>query len=110
MIITNSIRTLALASIVAGGALATFAQSASAAEPSAPAISEIVVTKNADLDGDGDTDGRDFLIWQRTVGADYDNDGDVDGRDFLVWQRGSSPNPIGTGDLADWQSNYGVGS
>jgi hypothetical protein len=37
--------------------------------------------------------------------GDFDFDGDVDGRDFLVWQRNPS-----VGDLADWQSNYGVGS
>jgi autotransporter-associated beta strand protein/T5SS/PEP-CTERM-associated repeat protein len=37
--------------------------------------------------------------------GDFDNDGDVDGRDFLVWQRNPS-----VGDLADWQSNYGVGT
>jgi T5SS/PEP-CTERM-associated repeat protein len=35
--------------------------------------------------------------------GDFDGDGDVDGRDFLVWQRNPS-----VGDLADWQSNYGV--
>ena len=42
-------------------------------------------------------------------GAAADGDGDVDGRDFLIWQRGGSPAPISTGDLADWQSNYGAG-
>jgi hypothetical protein len=82
--------------------------------------------KNAagDADGDGDTDGRDFLIWQRQVqeydyaeltadfevdsqvngndleiwesgygenrGGDADGDGDTDGRDFLIWQRQAS--------------------
>ena len=34
--------------------------------------------------------------------GDFDGDGDVDGRDFLVWQRDPS-----VGDLADWQTNYG---
>jgi hypothetical protein len=34
--------------------------------------------------------------------GDYDGDGDVDGRDFLLWQRNPS-----VGDLADWQENYG---
>jgi hypothetical protein len=34
--------------------------------------------------------------------GDYDGDGDVDGRDFLMWQRNPS-----VGDLADWQNNYG---
>jgi T5SS/PEP-CTERM-associated repeat protein len=41
--------------------------------------------------------------------GDFDGDGDVDGRDFLLWQRGSSPDPRSGGDLADWQANYGVG-
>ncbi len=35
-------------------------------------------------------------------------DGDTDGRDFLIWQRGGSPTPSGS-DLADWQANYGTG-
>jgi hypothetical protein len=37
--------------------------------------------------------------------GDFDGDGDVDGRDFLVWQRNPS-----VGNLADWQANYGSGS
>ncbi len=39
------------------------------------------------------------------IDGDFDGDGDVDGRDFLIWQRNPS-----VGDLADWQANYGVGS
>jgi hypothetical protein len=68
----------------------------------------------ADLDGDGDTDAKDFLAWQRgevpqfaTIasylslwhqsvgkdsGADLDGDGDTDGHDYLVWQRGAAMN------------------
>lgn len=42
--------------------------------------------------------------------GDFDGDGDVDGIDFLEWQRGNSPNPLSSGDLADWQSNYGAGA
>lgn len=34
--------------------------------------------------------------------GDFDGDGDVDGRDFLLWQRDSS-----IGELADWQAHYG---
>ncbi len=41
--------------------------------------------------------------------GDFDNDGDVDGADFLAWQRGDSPNPFTTGDLENWQDNYGMG-
>jgi hypothetical protein len=37
-------------------------------------------------------------------------DGDVDGRDFLVWQRGHAVPSASAGDLADWQANYGVGN
>ena len=38
-------------------------------------------------------------------------DGDSDGRDFLVWQRnvGPSSSSASAGDLADWQANYGTG-
>jgi hypothetical protein len=42
--------------------------------------------------------------------GDFDGDGDVDGRDFLIWQRGQSPNSLSAEDLAAWQENYGVGS
>lgn len=37
--------------------------------------------------------------------GDFDGDGDVDGRDFLVWQRNPS-----VGNLVDWQANFGSGS
>ncbi len=37
------------------------------------------------------------------IAGDFDGDGDVDGRDFLVWQRNPS-----VGNLADWQLNYGM--
>src|SRR5690606_23129308 len=40
--------------------------------------------------------------------GDFDMDGDVDGADFLSWQRGNSPNPLSSGDLADWESNFGA--
>ncbi len=45
---------------------------------------------------------------QISLGA-YDGDGDVDGRDFLIWQRGTSPSASGNVGLATWQSNYGTG-
>jgi probable HAF family extracellular repeat protein len=35
--------------------------------------------------------------------GDFDDDGDVDGNDFLVWQR--TP---GVGSFADWRANYGT--
>jgi hypothetical protein len=40
--------------------------------------------------------------------GDFDGDGDVDGRDFLLWQRGGSPNALSAGDLALWQAQYGT--
>jgi hypothetical protein len=40
--------------------------------------------------------------------GDFDGDSDVDGFDFLKWQRGESPIVLSAGDLADWESHYGV--
>lgn len=40
--------------------------------------------------------------------GDFNGDGEVDGRDFLVWQRGGSSDPLSAGDLALWQANYGA--
>ena len=49
----------------------------------------------ADFNQDWDTDGSDFLVWQRNVGTvfsafknegDGDGDGDVDAADLTVWQ------------------------
>ncbi len=39
--------------------------------------------------------------------GDFDGDGDADGRDFLIWQRGGSPSSLSPIDLNDWQTNYG---
>lgn len=54
----------------------------------------------------------DFVLTAASAGlpGDFNGDGEVDGRDFLVWQRGDSPAPLSAGDLADWQDNYGSGS
>ena len=72
-----------------------------------PSVSQV----SADFDEDGDTDGADFLAWQRGYGssytaedletweasvaspvaatsADFNQDGDVDGSDYLASQRG----------------------
>lgn len=83
----------------------------------------------ADVDGDADTDGRDFLVWQRgaapvgpaaasiamgdaarfrqwkqgfgvTHVADGDNDGDADGQDFLAWQRKANFSTMSTAAAA----------
>jgi len=42
------------------------------------------------------------------IAGDFDADGDVDGADFLRWQRGGSPTPGSSGDLDDWERNYGM--
>lgn len=50
---------------------------------------------SADFDGDGDTDGADFLTWQAGYGAptatraigDADNDKDVDADDLGTWEQ-----------------------
>ena len=51
---------------------------------------QVLALLSADFDGDGDVDGLDFLIWQRSFGVDdggdADGDGDTDGEDFLAWQ------------------------
>ena len=41
-----------------------------------------------------------------TASGDFDQDGDTDGSDFLAWQRDFGT-PYNATDLADWQSNYG---
>ncbi|TWU23662.1 hypothetical protein Pla144_38370 [Bythopirellula polymerisocia] len=50
---------------------------------------------DADFDGDGDVDGKDFLTWQRNSGllggatlmdGDANNDQNVDGLDLEIWQ------------------------
>lgn len=60
-------------------------------------------TNSADFDGDGDIDGRDFLLWQRGFGkpaatpadGDADSDQDVDGADLIVWQEQyGTPGPL----------------
>ncbi len=42
------------------------------------------------------------------VPGDYDLDGDTDGTDFLVWQRGESPDGGSEFELDLWQTNYGA--
>lgn len=41
--------------------------------------------------------------------GDFDGDGDVDGRDFLMWQRGETNNPHSPIELEQWQNGYNAG-
>lgn len=50
------------------------------------------------------------VITSASENADFNGDGDVDGRDFLVWQRGESPHPGSAADLALWQTQFGNSS
>lgn len=50
------------------------------------------------------------LSGHATVPGDFNGDGTTDGRDFLMWQRGESPERHSAADLAAWQANYGAAS
>lgn len=41
--------------------------------------------------------------------GDFDGDGDVDGRDFLMWQRGETNDPHSPTELEQWQNGYNGG-
>ncbi len=62
-----------------------------------------------DLTADGVINNDDLTELQSIIGTtpgDFDGDGDVDGADFLVWQRTDGS----VSGLSDWQGNYGFGS
>ena len=44
------------------------------------------------------------------IPGDFNGDDIVNGADFLAWQRGEVSIPPSPADLADWETNYGVGS
>lgn len=84
---------------------------------------------DGDLDIVAASPGNDQIVWYQNdppedVAGDYDEDGDVDGADFLVWQRtlGAAATPNGSGadgssngvvdaaDLGIWSANFGAAS
>jgi surface-anchored protein len=80
---------------------------------SKPGVYRVVLGATASRVGVGTIHGTGiftFLVGDaagETLPGDFDGDGDVDGRDFLLWQRGSSRTPLSSRDLADWQAHYG---
>ncbi len=72
----------------------------------------------ADLNNDGVYNHEDLPVWQNSYGlnngGDVDGDGDTDGRDFLFWQRTATMNPadlngdyvVDSLDLAEWRQTY----
>ena len=91
----------------------------------------IIVGVSGDFDADGDSDGADFLAWQRGFGTpskavltngDSDFDGDVDNQDLGTWQQqfGQSSVPVASNsdfdgdgdfdgsDFLAWQRGFGT--
>lgn len=65
----------------------------------------LVVAPTGDFDGSGAVDGRDFLMWQRTLGAsganlpaDGNRDGTVSAADLMLWRQsfGQATGAVGT--------------
>jgi hypothetical protein len=58
----------------------------------------VVPTVAGDFNGDTKVNAADLTIWRNafatTNAADSDNDGDSDGQDFLVWQRNVTNTPV----------------
>jgi hypothetical protein len=77
------------------------------------------ISDSGDMDGDGDTDGRDFLIWQRlpaAVDGDLNRDFLIDGFELESWTNSfgfeslTDANQDGVVDLEDyeiWESENG---
>lgn len=63
--------------------------------------------------GDGDVDGRDYIIWRKTLGAGASPVAGIGGGDLNDWQSnygaGGAAAAIGGGDLNDWRNTFGAG-
>jgi len=68
-------------------------------------VDDIIVT--SDTPSDLDAQGNPFVGLGNIpeLLGDFDEDGDTDGADFLRWQRDTS-----VGNLSDWQDNFGASS
>lgn len=66
----------------------------------------------ADFNQNGKVNGADLEIWQAALGVndagDADGDGDTDGRDFLIWQRQFIPFPERAPFTADFNNDGAV--
>lgn len=67
---------------------------------------QLTVNKSTQAPWVGYVDNIRFSATAGTPG-DFDGDGDVDGRDFLVWQRGGTTPALDPELLSAWQTNYG---
>ncbi|MDZ4657702.1 MAG: hypothetical protein SH868_09020 [Bythopirellula sp.] len=66
-------------------------------------LSSYGINAGGDVDGDGDTDGRDFLAYQQqaldySFTADFDIDAEVCGEDLEIWQQSYNENRGGDTD------------
>lgn len=64
-------------------------------------VNALTAVEDADFDGDGDVDGKDFLTWQRGFGI---NDGSAQLGDGDATGDGN----VDQADLVAWQTQYGV--
>jgi len=67
-----------------------------------------------DYDGDGDADGADFMVWQRTLGssmtlaADGNKNGVVDAGDLQLWRQGFGQVPAAVAAVAAPEATCGI--
>jgi hypothetical protein len=69
---------------------------------------QLTINKSTQAPWVGYVDNFRFSATPGTPG-DFDGDGNVDGRDFLVWQRGATTPPLDSTLLGAWKAGYGSG-